>query len=209
MKSWLITVSAVVLLGTPGLGGAGTTFAPTPIDLGDLSDAWYYTWGIDFDLPEGEVLTGAVFVFEGIYDWTSEADNLYIHLLDNPALGVVARKDYQGSGDNFVGQGPLIGHWSDPIGGPSGATTLIYDFSTLPGSQIGTTLLDDLNAYLATEIGGKANFGFGIDPDCHYFNSGCSFTVMFEPTIIPAPGAVLLGGIGVVLVSWLRRRRAL
>ena len=47
-------------------------------------------------------------------------------------------------------------------------------------------------------------FGLGNDVVLKMFDK-----IDNTPVVIPAPGAMLLGGLGVSLVTWLRRRRAL
>jgi len=181
MKTIVIS-SVVLVLAMVGMADAGIyEFQPSPADLYDLDHYNSYTWGIDFTVPSGERIVEARLKFNNIYDWTvEEDDHLYIHLLDNPQSGVWVHYDGQGGGDQFSGQGVLVDDWSDPIGGSAGAADLTYVFSTLPGSQNGATLLDDLRAYAMTTETSKANFGFGIDPDCHYYNCGITLTIETE-----------------------------
>lgn len=193
------------------VNAAVTVFNPSPIDLKDLPHQYYYTWGINYSIPEGESITGATLTFYNIYDWTKETnDRLFTHLLDNPSVGVKAIKeqyDNQTGGDNFAGQGVLVGVWSDPAGGKPTNFNLVYDFDTLG-------LLDELTEFINTPYGYRqSNFGFGIDPDCHYYNCKVEFviTTASAPSIptVPAPAAVSLGSMGIVVVGWLRMRRAI
>jgi hypothetical protein len=195
------TLLCVIVLGlsTATSTKAGLVFHPTPNDLSDLPHAEYFTWGINFTLAPNEKITGAVLTFANIWDWTKESDDhLFVHLLDNPKSGSKSYVDNQGGGDNFAGKGPLVGNWSDPIGGKPQNFNLVFDFGSLG-------LLDALNNFAETTPGkGKANFGFGIDPDCHYYNDGVTLTITTETqtpiTHVPEPATIAMLAIGGLLL---------
>lgn len=172
---------------------AGTySFQPATADLGDLDHYSYYTWGINSNIPQNEVITGAKLTITNIWDWTVEDnDILYVHLLDNVTPGVSIFQDNQGGGDNFAGQGMLIGTWTDPVGGHSTNTTVTFDLG-----QAGA--LNLLKQYSA-----DGKFGFGFDPDCHYYNDGVKLTITTQAVPEPASMATLaIGGLAL-----LRRRK--
>jgi hypothetical protein len=191
----LVCAIALGLLAAASANAGLVTFKPTPNDLSERPHEYYFTWGINFTLAPDEKITAATLTFKNIWDWTKENnDHLYIHLLDNIKSDSRSYVDNQGGGDNFAGLGMLVDNWSDPNGGKSRNFDLVLDFGSLG-------LLGTLNNFAQTAPGiGKANFGFGIDPDCHYFNDGVSFIVKTEPKCpiihIPEPATIIMLALG-------------
>lgn len=173
-------VSVFFLISASLAGAATYTFQPNPLDLSDLEHGHYYTWGIDWTIPDDERIESASLIFNDIKNWTNEANDLWVHLLDNSDSGVQSYSDNQSGGDDFTGQGILLVHLED-LSSISQDITYNFDASEL------TTLI----SYLT-----DGNFGLGFDPDCHFYNNGITLTI--ETTHAPVPASVLLLGSGLL-----------
>src|SRR5450755_51997 len=165
------------------------TLTPSPSNLNNLDHNEFYTWGINWTVPQGQTITSATLTFNQIWDWQVESDTLFIHLLDTAPLGVSAWTDDQGGGDFFTSslfnslgiKQTKIGEWSDPHGGTA-------SFAQNVSFVFNTAQLAALQGYVNTlGASGWGNFAFGLDPDCHYFNNGVSFIITTSSTTTSVP----------------------
>ena len=189
---WVAAPLAQAIIAEPG---SPYTFQPSPADLYDLDHYYYYTWGIQWTLPEGEQIVGATLSIADITNWNDGRNVLYIHLIDDVRPGVLGGRDNQGGGDQFLNAGPLIAEYHDTNGV---ATTDNLDY------HFGAELLADLNDFIAN----NGNFGFGFDPDCHFWNEGVTFTIETEPAVTPEPATISILALGLTSLGLIRRRRS-
>jgi hypothetical protein len=207
MKKVVMLAAFMIFVALPVVTMAVTTdftYTPTPADMYDLDHWKAYEWKIDLTSEGyniGDSINEATLIFHNINNWDNNLNVLHIRLLDSISgntLNVYTDNQYPSDYFSSYG-GVLIDSWVDSDGYPGPAEDLVYNFSTYdpPGHE---NLLAALNGYAS-----DGYIAFGIDPDCHYWNCGVEFKI--NTCVIPAPGAIFLGGIGVALVGWLRGRQ--
>jgi hypothetical protein len=189
----------VIIIGVAGPAGAAPTTLITFDEFpnGTLIDTQYASQGVQFTpgdvtlnlpqidgdgfMPDSPVLrpTGE----PGLYDYRGD---FWIHFI-TPAVEVQFES----------------GHWDYPEVG----VINVYDPFFNPLESLTNTTTGVNVTYITGNIGyiyfNSVGDGAGADID------NLAFSTDVNPIQIPAPGSILLGGIGLGLIGWLRRRRTL
>jgi hypothetical protein len=189
----------VIIIGVAGLAGAAPTTLITFDEFpnGTLIDTQYASQGVEFTpgdvtlnlpqidedgfMPDSPILrpTGE----PGLYDYQGD---FWIHFI-TPAVEVQFES----------------GYWDYPEVG----VINVYDPDMNPLANLTNTTTGVNVTNITGNIGyiyfNSVGDGAGADID------NLAFSTDVNPIQIPAPGSILLGGIGLGLIGWLRRRRTL
>jgi hypothetical protein len=197
MKQLIVVFMVAVLLSAFSTANAGVTvfnFFSEPGNSLFLNSGGYHTWELTYNLAPGEYITGATITYVGVLATNyTPADRLFTDLLDVPGPD----SEYVGVHDpdgQYYGYFDNCFRWHE--GWTTQPATYTYDLNA-----------PDIN--LLNELGGflqNPTFAVGTEPLGNFSINNIIFELTTQ-NVIPAPGALLLGSIGVACLGYLRLRK--
>jgi len=199
----------------------------------DLDHHRAYTWQLSgLVIPAGQTITSASITFKNIANWDTNSNMLFVHLFDGASSFATASgtRSATSSGmtsfqDNDPNQTPVTNILDDflaanigsnPLGVSTGVgqNTLLTSQSFNMVGQGGYVAQDFTYNFTAAQLTALSAYilnggtlAFGLDPDCHYWNNGISFTYNTNLTATPEPATMALLGTGLAGFGYYQRRR--
>ncbi|HEX3558007.1 MAG TPA: PEP-CTERM sorting domain-containing protein [Pyrinomonadaceae bacterium] len=217
MNKLVVSLAVLFVLCLSSAAKADTlTFTPNPVDLNDLDHHNVYTWRIDTaHVPTGQQITGARITISQIANWDTNANRLFIHLLDTAKnAGVASFQDEPANAvpvnhidDDFVD----TRYHNDPnwlvANGTADTFLTSSSFTMTPTNFVYNFTAAQVNA-LISYLSNDGKFALGFDPDCHFFNNGISLQIFTAPAqTTPEPATLALLGTGLAGLYARKRRQ--